>query len=117
VGVVVLRPAGKVVSSENGFYPPLPQGNTNPIGVCEHCQAVVSLPAMPQPALGKREPEKQTCPVCQYPEPSLIPLDVREPKGFFSDLEPQDFDGQFEWQPRSTRPSLSVDARGVASAS
>ncbi|MUG95350.1 DEAD/DEAH box helicase [Scytonema sp. UIC 10036] len=117
VGVVTLRPAGKVVNSENGFYPPLPQGNANPIGVCGHCQAVVPLPAMPQPALGKREPEKQTCPVCQYPEPSLIPLDVREPKGFFSDLEPQDFDGQFEWQPRSTRPSLSVEAEGVAAAS
>ncbi|MBD2413811.1 DEAD/DEAH box helicase [Nostoc calcicola FACHB-389] len=117
VGVVALKPAGKVVSSENGFYPPLPEGNANPIGVCEHCQAVVSLSAMPQPALGKREPEKQTCPVCQHSKESLIPLDVREPKGFFTDLEPQDFDGQFEWQPRSTRPSLSVDAKGVASAS
>ena len=37
-------------------------------------------------------------------------LDAREPKGFFTDFNPQDFDGQFEWNPRATRPSLGMQA-------
>ncbi|MBD2580162.1 DEAD/DEAH box helicase [Oscillatoria sp. FACHB-1406] len=105
VGVVSLKPGAR---SEPGLYPPLCGGNPNPIGLCEHCQAVVPLPSLSEPLPGGREPEKQTCPVCRYSEPSLKCLDVREPKGFFTDLEPEDFDGRFEWQPRSTRPSLSI---------
>lgn len=54
-------------------------------------------------------PVKMSCLVCNYDEPSLRPLDVREPRGFFTSLQPEDFEGQFEWQPRSTRPSLSID--------
>jgi hypothetical protein len=44
-------------------------------------------------------------------------LDAREPKGFFTDMRPDDFDGQFEWQPRSTRPSLDIGAANAASSS
>ncbi len=51
----------------------------------------------------------QICPVCQRTEPSLRVLDSREPKGFFTDLSPADFEGQFEWTPRSTRPTLGID--------
>jgi hypothetical protein len=116
VGVVSLKPAGGIVRAEPGLYPPLSEGNRNPIGLCEHCQAVVPLPPLSDPLPGGREPEKQTCEVCNYSEPSLKPLDVREPKGFFTDLEPEDFDGQFEWQPRSTRPSLSIRTEDADSA-
>ena len=35
-------------------------------------------------------------------------LDAREPKGFFSDLLPGDFEGAFEWVPNSTRPFLAI---------
>ncbi|HIE00198.1 MAG TPA: DEAD/DEAH box helicase [Thiotrichaceae bacterium] len=121
VGVVSLKPVGKptggTVRSENGFYPPLPQGNSNPIGLCDHCQAVVSLQDKTEELstafIGNQEPQKISCPVCNFREPSLRPLDVREPKGFFTDLAPEDFDGQFEWQPRSTRPTLSFDAKST----
>ncbi|MDL5053455.1 DEAD/DEAH box helicase [Oscillatoria laete-virens NRMC-F 0139] len=116
VGVVSLKPGGGIVRSEPGLYPPLSEGNPNPIGLCEHCQAVVPLPSLSDPLPGGREPQKQTCSVCNYSEPSLRPLDVREPKGFFTDLEPEDFDGQFEWQPRSTRPSLSIRTEDADSA-
>lgn len=116
VGVVSLKPAGGIVRSEPGLYPPLSEGNPNPIGLCEHCQAVVPLPSLSDPLPGGREPQKQTCEVCNHSEPSLRPLDVREPKGFFTDLEPEDFDGQFEWQPRSTRPSLSIRTEDANSA-
>jgi hypothetical protein len=108
VGVVELHPKGGKLASTNGFYPPLPQSNDHPIGLCEHCLAVVPLPVMVTPAEGGKEPGKQTCPVCNNPDPSLRPLDAREPKGFFTDLEPEDFDGQFEWNPRSSQPSLSI---------
>jgi hypothetical protein len=47
------------------------------------------------------------CPVCD--EETLRVVDAREPKGFFTDLEPKDFEGQFEWTPRSTRPTLGIN--------
>ncbi len=111
VGVVLLQPAGKTVRIEPGLYPALNQGNPSPIGLCEHCQAVVPLPSLSDPLPGGQQPEREICPVCNYTEPSLRQLDVREPKGFFTDLEPEDFEGQFEWQPRSTRPTLSVPTK------
>ena len=36
-------------------------------------------------------------------------IDAREPKDFVTDLRPEDFEGQFEWTPRSTKPSISFD--------
>jgi hypothetical protein len=36
-------------------------------------------------------------------------VDAREPKDFFTDLERRDYDGNFDWTPRSTRPTLSFD--------
>jgi hypothetical protein len=117
VGVVELRPTGGKLDTQHGFNPPLTQGNDHPIGLCEHCLAVVPLPATIRPAEGGKEPVKQICPVCNHPDASLRSIDAREPKGFFTDLEPEDFDGQFEWNPRSTQPSLSINAasNGMAS--
>jgi hypothetical protein len=106
-GVVDFEPAGKHVRIKPGFYPALPMPNPMGLGLCDNCQAVVRLGA-PAPLLSGQEPEMQTCPVCQAEEPSLRVLDAREPKGFFTDLRPEDFEGQFEYQPRSTRPTLSV---------
>ena len=118
IGVVQLKPVGGVFKVEPGLYPALPEGNSEPIGLCEHCQAVVPLKdhfpefasGFPAPLPGGQEAAKKICPTCNHLEPSLRPLDVREPKGFFTDLEPEDFDGQFEWQPRSSRPTLSIGA-------
>jgi Distinct helicase family with a unique C-terminal domain including a metal-binding cysteine cluster len=97
-GVVSFRPTPGGVLVENGFNPPLPDQNPHPIGLCENCQAVI-------PFEGPMS-EPQTCEVCG--ETSLRVLDAREPKGFFTNLEPEDFEGQFEWTPRSTRPSMSI---------
>ncbi|MEN9252965.1 MAG: DUF1998 domain-containing protein, partial [Thermostichales cyanobacterium BF3_bins_165] len=60
---------------------------------------------IPKPQPGK-QPPKETCPVC-HREKSLRCLDAREPKGFMTNFSPEDFDGNFEWQPRSTRPTIS----------
>ncbi len=109
-GVVNLYPHGGKVVSDSGLTPPLPQGNSYILGLCSHCQAVVyphpSL-SLAQPPLGEQILRLDTCPVCGKEE-ALRCLDAREPKGFFTDLQPEDYDGQFEWQPRSTRPSLSI---------
>jgi hypothetical protein len=105
VGVVELQPQGNTVASSSGFVPPLPDANPNPIGLCRNCQAVVRFSGRSLKVSG--DPPVELCPVCEFPEPSLVLVDAREPKGFFSDLSPEDFEGQFEWQPRSTRPSLS----------
>ncbi len=108
VGVVELRPLGNTVATGNGFFPPLPYPNPRPTGLCGRCQALVPLDG-PVDA-GNR---LQICPVCRDPESSLRVIDAREPKGFFTDLEPQDFDGQFEWQPVSTRPSMAFKTEGL----
>ena len=105
-GVVAFRPTGGVVTVENGFAPELPGPNPHRIGLCETCQAVmqVAADAMVDPP----------CPVCGAP--GLRVIDAREPRGFFSDLEPEDFDGQFEWTPRSTRPTLGIQEQAPVSA-
>lgn len=46
------------------------------------------------------------CNVCT--QLTLRPIDAREPKNFFTDLTPEDFDGSFEWYPRATRPTLGI---------
>jgi DEAD/DEAH box helicase domain-containing protein len=109
IGVVNLYRKGHQVFSDEGFSPPLTEGNPNLVGVCTHCQALVSLGQSPAPPQGGSAPSLQTCPVCNVAPPSLRPIDAREPKAFFTDLEPQDFDGQFEWQPRATRPALGIN--------
>ena len=111
VGVVDFVRKGHKVEVQDGFAPPLTEINPTPIGLCSKCQAVIQLkkPLSSIPA-GKKEPLTETCPVCHSSPPSMRVLDAREPKGFFTDMHPDDFDGQFEWQPRSTRPSLDISA-------
>lgn len=108
-GVVELHPQGNTIASAPGLVPALSQGNPS-LGLCSNCQAVIypyTLLNQPLPG-GQRSPTVQ-CPVCRVND-ALRCIDAREPKGFFTDLQPEDFDGQFEWQPRSTRPSLSIGA-------
>ena len=59
---------------------------------------------------GQSQPERE-CPVCG--NLTLRPLDAREPRGFFTDQVQTDFEGQFEWTPRSTRPSVYFDVTGT----
>ncbi len=105
-GVVELYPQGNRVTSSSGFVPELNCGNPTPTGLCNACQAVVILDPTDAPAAGDQAPIPRKCPVCD--NETLRPIDAREPKGFFTDMRPRDFDGYFEWTPRSTRPTLSI---------
>lgn len=114
IGVVDFVPAGRgAPATRDGFFPPLPQPNQDlMLGLCDNCQAVVpQATGQGQPTAGLQPVEvslpRTGCPVCQKPDGLRI-LDAREPKGFFTDQSPEDFEGQFEWQPRSTRPSLGI---------
>lgn len=101
-GVACFKPRGKTVMVEDGFDPPLSQDNPL-IGLCSSCQAL----ALEVPSGGDEE-ESVECPLCG--ELAMRLLDAREPRGFFSTLLPRDYNGVFEWQPRSTHPSIGLDA-------
>lgn len=105
-GVVELAPQGSRVVSKPGFVPDLNHGNPSPMGICEHCQAVVYLPGTNNPAPGGVVPDIQDCPICQ--NHAMRCLDAREPRGFISTLSPKDFEGSFDWSPRSSRPFLGI---------
>ncbi len=113
VGVVELRLGPRGPLTGPGLFPPLPSANDHPLGICTECQAVVPVPPLSAPPRGGQVPELVRCGVCQAPEPSVRVLDTREPMGFFTNLQPEDFDGSFEWTPRATRPTLSVNAAGA----
>lgn len=105
------------IEAQSGFIPPLPLPNPNLTALCGHCRAVVTSREKPDlfppsPFSGQKTPEPSVCPVCGYQE--LQPIDAREPSDFFTDLQSQDFEGYFEWQPRATRPSISFQVTPTA---
>lgn len=106
VGVVSFKPMGYQVDTEDGFSPPLSESNPDAIGVCHNCLALVKSDSPIPPMPGERDIKE--CPVCG--STSLRLIDARIPRSFFTDLSPQDFDGQFEWTPRATRPSIDYEA-------
>lgn len=106
-GVVELYPEGNQVRSRSGFVPDLSKENRAPLGLCNHCQAVVQFEPGDTPTADVEEPAPIDCCVCGKNEMRVI--DAREPKGFFTDLQPTDFDGAFEWNPRATRPTLNFE--------
>ncbi len=113
VGVAELYAVGGIVKSKDGFYPPLPLANdSTSLGLCEACQAVITIKRATLFRPDNPE-ERAQCSVCNTADALRI-VDAREPQGFFSDLKSRDFDGQFEWTPRSTRPTISVDTSDKA---
>lgn len=105
LGVVDLSPGGRGVKVDSGFYPPL-RDTSYKIGICSNCRAVVPQTNRTVTASASDPVEKLICPVCQMSEKLRI-IDVREPRNFFTDQNPQDYEGRFEWQPRATHPSLA----------
>jgi len=105
IGVIELRPQNYGVGVRPGFYPDLSEANQTPIGLCSNCQAVSYLPPLIETVHTDQLPALIRCDICK--EESFRTVDAREPKGFFTDLRPEDFDGSFEWMPRATRPTLS----------
>lgn len=105
-GVVEFYPMGPHVGVSSGFSPKL-DGIKRPIGICNACQAVNYLGETSDMPTGDDVPEKIACPVCGQQQMSSIM--ALEPKGFFTNFEPEDFEGVFDWRPRATRPTLSFD--------
>lgn len=101
VGVASFIPRGGKVDVQDGFSPPLNQSeNPHLIGLCRSCQAVIRF--------GPERPQTEDCPICKQLGAVRV-LDAREPNDFFTDLAQEDFEGQFEWRPRSTRPTLGIE--------
>lgn len=107
VGVVELQPYGSLVKVKPGFTPSLHEGNPEIIGVCNTCYAVINLGSAQAAFDGGITPPLANCPVCG--QTTLRSIDAREPRGFFTTQIPSDFEGQFEWMPRSTHPSMYID--------
>lgn len=105
LGVVELLPQGSGETGANpGFYPPLNEPSRK-IGLCSNCRAVVPYSDQSD-TIRESDPKISfVCPVCDTQ--NLRVVDAREPRSFFTDQNPQDYEGQFEWQPRATYPSLS----------
>lgn len=81
----------------DGFIPPSFEENPRLLGLCSRCQDV---------RRGAREGDQ--CPVCGAGQTEYRVVDAREPREFFTDFTPRDFEGYFEWVPQSTRPSLAA---------
>lgn len=112
VGVVELKPGGRGASENPGFYPDLRLHNSFHIGLCVECQNVAHIPNQTAVATSDTVLPPIECDVCG--RMTLQPIDAREPKGFFTDLKPDDFDGTFEWAPRATRPSLNFESKNLS---
>jgi DEAD/DEAH box helicase domain-containing protein len=106
-GVAEFFPAGRLVRARPGFHPAKLSDPNVRYGLCENCQALEVDQAQQPPVPDGGKPAARTCPVCK--QEALVPVDAREPRGFFTDLQPRDFDGSFEYTPRATRPRLSFD--------
>ena len=105
-GVVNFIPQGtNKVFAEDGFAPPITEPNTR-LGICTNCKALAELDVVPTAVSATLQVQKQTCPVCQAT--SMLPVDAREPKGFFTNFRPEDFEGAFEFTPVATKPSIGL---------
>lgn len=91
VGVVEYMPQGNSVAEiRDPLGPPLP------LGICYSCKAIDDSSA-PQP----------TCQICGAGPDDYRIVNLSEPKGFRTwPGKARDFDGAFEWTPRSSRPQL-----------
>jgi DEAD/DEAH box helicase domain-containing protein len=112
VGVAQFLPAGKKVITRSGFQPPLDHPSQK-LGLCASCQAVSKQADWTPVIHAKEELPILECPVCGSPEMRLI--DAREPTGFFTDFQPNEFEGVFEFVPRSSRPSVYLDQVNMTS--
>jgi Lhr-like helicase len=107
LGVIGLAPgAQQNVHVREGFVPPFDQPNPRLIGLCENCGALETRTT-------GSDCKYERCCVCG--QETLRVMDAREPQGFFTDHEPRDFSGSFEWMPRAVRPAVAYDQRAAES--
>lgn len=77
---------------------PDPLGPAIPVGVCRHCQSIDT-----------GSPPAATCQVCHGPADEYRIMNLSQPTGFRTFYnEARDYDGNFDWTPRATRPKLSM---------
>ncbi len=91
------RPTPCDLECTDGFIPPSHESNPRLLGLCSRCQDV-----------RRGASEGDRCPVCGAGQTEYRVVDAREPREFFTDFTPRDFEGYFEWVPQSTRPSLAA---------
>jgi hypothetical protein len=108
-GVVRLVPVGREVRAESGFVPEIGSENVL-IGRCRACHHLQYTDQSPTSCPAGIEPARRPCPACGADEYQEV--DAREPTGFFATFDPRDYDGQFEYSPRVSRPSLALSATG-----
>jgi len=101
VGVAAWEPRGNQVVLHGR-----PLGPREQVAVCRNC-----LHVEPSPDAA------DSCPICGEGNPRFRVLDVAQPVGFRSDFRPRDYDGTFEWAPRSAVPKLSPDSASLTSTS
>ncbi|VTT98805.1 dead deah box helicase : Helicase OS=Mesorhizobium alhagi CCNWXJ12-2 GN=MAXJ12_25728 PE=4 SV=1: DEAD: Helicase_C: DUF1998 [Gemmataceae bacterium] len=99
VGVVDYQRRGHVITQE-----PNPLGPPIPIGLCRNCQAVnTATPGHPP------SPHCVLCGADSAHDPSYNVVNLSQPKGFRTWFGRQrDFDGNFEWSPRATKPRVGI---------
>ncbi len=94
IGVVDYEPQGDGVRQR-----PDPLGPSVPIGLCRNCQAVDAT-----------IPVSASCPVCgatTASTPGYVITNLSEPKGFRAWYgRSRDYDGDFNWAPRSSHPRM-----------
>lgn len=91
VGVVEYRPQGNLVVEL-----PDPLGPPIPIGICQNCRAI-----------DNSQNPQTICSICGAGSDDYKIINLSEPKGFRTwPGKARDFDGVFEWTPRSSRPQL-----------
>ncbi len=105
-GVAEFVPAEDQVRVRSGFSPDLGANNYR-MAVCSSCFAIRKENASSAAVEARESMEEEECPVCHEISSRLI--DAREPTGFFTDFEPQEFEGVFDFVPRSSRPSVFMD--------
>jgi hypothetical protein len=106
-GVAEVIPGRKMVFAGPGFYPGKLEDENGRYCICETCHALQFDKTLVKPKADGGKPDPADCPVCN--QKTLVPIDAREPRAFFTDLFARDFDGAFEYTPRATRPRLSLD--------
>lgn len=90
IGVVHYAPSGGGIAEQ-----PNPLGRPETVGLCRACQAVETAPV-----------PNMSCRICNSPQLELIQLS--QPLGFRVLYgTSRDFDGQFEWAPRASRPKAT----------
>jgi hypothetical protein len=93
IGVVDYQPQGNAVVEM-----PNPLGPPQPLGLCRRCQAVD----------GSQNPA-HTCPICGAVPPEYAQVNLSQPRGFRTWFgASRDFDGEFEWTARASRPKVGV---------